>query len=194
MANVRLFLALTLLVRVGLRAEPQDQPRVLSVCDALRSVERLSTRMVTIRGFVGWSRPHGLQVIGQEGMGSAELVCPGAQGHKRSWIPAMQLTTPEDLEADEGSVSFREKAPTLSDLGSVLCEEFIRTGTSGAIVILTGELKTRKGIRIERRGDDIIGNGFGQGGAFSALLVVRTVVAVEDVRTHAPRSLERKGP
>ncbi|MGC4055145.1 MAG: hypothetical protein QM757_40420 [Paludibaculum sp.] len=192
MANLRLFLAITLLVCVGLRAEPPDQPRVLSVCEVLKNVERLNNRMVTIRGVVGWGFRHGLHNIGQEGLDSAELICPAAQGRKRLWIPALQLTSPQNLEAHEGAVSFREKSPTLSDLAGLLRGESIRFGKSEAIVTMTGELKTRKGIRIERHGDDIIGNGFGQAGALSALLVVRTVVAVEDVQTHAPLSFERK--
>ena len=63
------------------------------------------------------------------------------------------------------------------------------TGRDVAIATITGEIKTRSNIRIQRRGDDIIGNGYGQAGACPGVLVVKTVIAAEDPETHTPMKI-----
>lgn len=157
---------------------------ILSVCEALKRIEQLNGHMVTIRGVVGWAGHHGLHARAQDGLDPYVQSCPGIQRRKRSWPPALHITSPETLESHDGTVTFQEQAPRLQDLANMLQEREQTMGKDVAIATITGEIKTRRNIRIQRRGDDIIGNGYGQAGACPAVLVVKTVIAAEDPETH----------
>jgi len=158
----------------------------LSVCEALKRIEQLNGQMVTIRGVVAWIGRHGVSAIAQYGLDPYVQPCPGIHRRKRSWPPALHITSPQALESLEGTVAFQEQAPRLRDLANMLREREQATGKDAVIATIAGEIKTRKNIRIRRRGDDIIGNGYGQVGACPGVLVVKTVIAAEDPETHTP--------
>jgi len=162
------------------------EPEILSVCGALKEIERLNGKMVTIRGLVGWGLRHGVRVMAQDGLDPYSQSCPGVDRRKRTWPPALDIRSPGDLERQDAPASFRAEPPTLNDLANALRQRKEATGRDVAIVTITGEVRTRSNIKIQHRGDDIIGNGFGQTGALPAMLIVKTVVRLEDPETQKP--------
>lgn len=173
-------------------AQSSHPPQVVSVCDVLKSIEQLNGKTVTLRAVVGWIGHHGVQAISQDGLDPYVHSCPGIQRNKRSWPPALAITSPSKLEPDERAVVFREQAPSLSDLAVALRERERITGKDVAIATITGEIRTRAGLKIRHHGDDIFGNGYGQTGALPGLLIVKTIVAVEDPETHVPLRIDGK--
>ncbi len=180
------FLVLTLVVfSCGTMAwgASSAEPEVLSVCTALKQIERLNGKIVTIRGVVGWVGHHGVRAMSQDGLDPYTQSCRGVDRRKRTWPPALDIRAPEDLEGQDAPAKFQEQPPTLNDLANTLREREEATGRDVAIATITGEVRTRSDIKIRRRGDDIIGNGYGQGGALPGMLIVKTVVSLEDSET-----------
>jgi hypothetical protein len=175
-------------------ADSSQAPEVLSVCDALKVIERLNGKIVTIQGVVGWSQRHGVQAMAQFGLDPYTQSCPGVSRRKRTWPPVLQFASPEDLEQDEAPSKFLARPPTLDDLARALRQREEATGKDTAIATITGEIRTRSNIRIQHRGDDIIGNGYGQAGASPALFIVQTVVNLIDPETRKPLALSTPNP
>jgi hypothetical protein len=173
---------------------PRDKgPIVLSVCDVLRDIETLNGRTVTVRGTIAWTQRHGISEFVQEGLADPYAQrCPGMQGRKRSWPPALHVSSPRNLDRDETSVTFQEQHPDLSDLAATLRDHQQRLGREVFVATITGEVRTRENVRIKRRGDDIIGNGYGQGGSCPGLLIFKTIVGVEDLETHKSLPIRRR--
>jgi hypothetical protein len=171
-----------------------QEPVVLSVCAALKNIERLNGKLITIKGVVGWDLRHGMNAISQAGVDPYTEPCPGIQRRKRTWPPALDIRSPQEVETQDRVPALKEKAPTLDDLGYTLRQRKRATGKDVALATLTGEVRTRKDIKIHRRGEDIIGNGYGQVGALPAILIVKTVISVEDPETHDSVAILRSAP
>ena len=162
------------------------EPEVLSVCAALKEIERLNGKIVTVRGVVAWVGHHGVKAMSQDGLDPYTQNCSGIGRRKRTWPPALDIRSPGDLERQDTPAKFHEQPPTLDDLATTLREREEATGREAAIATITGEIRTRSDIKIQRRGDDIIGNGYGQAGALPGMLIVKTVIFLEDPETRKP--------
>ena len=169
-------------------------PEVLSVCAALKDIARLNGKIVTIRGVVGWVGHHGVKAISQDGLDPYTQSCPGVDRRKRTWPPALDIRSPGDLERQDAPAKFQEQPPTLNDLANTLRERVEATGRDVAIATITGEVRTRGDIKIQRRGEDIIGNGYGQAGAMPGMLIVKTVVSLEDPETRKSLAVPTSKP
>jgi hypothetical protein len=177
---------------LGLAARPPEKEVttkrlaiVLSVCDVLKNIETLNGQMITVRALIGWNQRHGITALAQENLDPYVQRCPGIGKPKKSWPPILQLESPKTLGAEDGAVTFTEKAPGLADIIATIREHERRTGKNVLIVTITGEIKTRSNMEIRRRGDDIVGNGYGQAGACPGLMVLETVLTAADPETHA---------
>jgi hypothetical protein len=184
MIRVRILSLLAFSCATKLWAAASPEPEVLSVCAALKNIERLTGKLITIKGVVAWDRHHGMNAISQAGIDLYTEPCPGIERRKRTWPPALEIRSPQEVEHQDPAVAFKEEPPTLEDLASTVRKREEAIGKDVAVATITGEVRTRKGIKIQRRGDDIIGNGYGQAGALPAMLIVKTVISVEDAETH----------
>jgi hypothetical protein len=170
------------------------EPEVLSVCTALKEIEHLNGKIVTIRGVVGWVGHHGVKAMSQDRLDPYTQSCPGVDRRKRTWPPALDIRSPEDLERQDAPAKFQEQHPTLNDLANALRERDEATGRGVAIATITGEIRTRSDIKIQRRGDDIIGNGYGEAGALPGMLIVKTVIILEDPETRKSLPVPTSNP
>ena len=167
---------------------PEGDGRAYSVCEVLKNIEKLNGQVVTVRAVFGWTLRHG-GGLAQEGLDPYVQPCPGIDRSKRKWPPALHIASPDSIGGPDGPVSFREQAPGYSDLIKTVQDHERKTGRDVVIATITGEIRTRKHVQIQRHGDDIVGNGYGQAGACPAVLIVKTIVAAEDPETHRPLSL-----
>lgn len=163
---------------------PQTRGRVLSVCDVLKNIEKLNGQVVTVRAIFGWTQRHG-GGLAQEGLDPYVQRCPSIDRRKKTWPPALHVTSPDALDIRDGPVSMLEEIPGYRELVRTMQDHERATGKDVLVATITGEVRTRKHLVIERRGDDIIGNGYGQVGACPAVLIVKMIVATEDAETHA---------
>jgi hypothetical protein len=147
----------------------------------LKNIEELNGQVVTVRAVFGWTQRHG-GGLAQEGLDPYVQRCPSIGRRKRVWPPALHVTTPDALDIRDGPVSMREETPGYRDLVRTMQDHERTTGKDVLVATITGEVRTRKHLVIERRGDDIIG---GQVGACPAVLIVKMIVAAEDAETHA---------
>lgn len=168
------------------------EPEVLSVCEALKAVERLNGKIIAIQGVVGWVGHHGVQAIVQPGLDPYTQSCPGIARQKRTWPPMLFITAPEYLEQHDVPAKFQARPPTLRDLADTLRQREKATGKDVAIATIIGEIRTREDIRVRHRGDDIIGNGYGQVGASPAMLIVQTVTSLIDPDTRKPLQISTR--
>jgi hypothetical protein len=96
----------------------------------------------------------------------------------RIWWSAIWLSSADDPNLEGGPLSFREEPPTLGDL--IKQQQNAKGNNAGRVFVATiiGQIRTRKDLKIVRapygRGDTM-GNGYGVGGAFPAVLIVKTI-------------------
>jgi len=149
-----------------------DAARPMSVCQALRDVKRLNGRLVAVRGLFHFTRRHGGWILDTSARGEP---CPNMPRQARIWQSAIWLESVEESNLNDSPVWFSEESPKYAD---IISESEQLTGKPVDIAVtFIGEIRTRKGLRIvpapSDRGDTM-GNGYGVGGAFPAVLVVKT--------------------
>lgn len=97
------------------------------------------------------------------------------------WWSGIWLESVANPNLDGGSVRFAEERPSYHDLIEV-SDDLNKGDERNMLVTLVGEIRTKKNLVIVRAPDDrgdTMGNGYGVGGAYPAMLVVKTF---EDVR------------
>ena len=146
----------------------------LSVCEALRDLKHLNGRMVAVRGAFHYSHRHGGWLLDQHLKGDP---CANMSRKSRIWWSAIWLGALRDPNLEGGPVHFEEEPPTYSDLIQRLDKAERNKENQTFTVTLIGEIRTKKNLTIvpapSDRGD-VMGNGYGEGGAYAAMLVVKT--------------------
>jgi hypothetical protein len=145
----------------------------LSVCDVLRGLKSLDGQVVTVRGVFSFNRRHGgnLSEPGLDGF----MPCPNMPRKARIWWSAIQLESPNP-SLEGGPPTFKEESPTYADLIE-MWDGPKRKEVRRLIVTFVGEIRTKRDLLIVRapygRGNTM-GNGYGEGGALPAMLVIKT--------------------
>jgi hypothetical protein len=161
-----------------------ERTSTLSVCAALRNLKHLDGHIVSIQGTFLWSHRHGgsLSEPGLEG-----APCPKMPRKARIWWSAIKVDSPLNPNLDGGPATFNSDAISYGDLIR-MSDEQSRGQTVRLIVTFIGEIRTKPRLVIVPapygRGD-VMGNGYGEGGAYAAMLVVKTfrnVRKIEDVQ------------
>jgi hypothetical protein len=158
-----------------------SRSEVIGVCESLRRLKALNGQMVSLRGEFHFTRRHGGWLLDEQAKGRP---CDHMPKEGRIWWSAIWLGSAKDPNPEDGPVSFREESPTFDDL--IRRQENMKGSDGGQIFVATiiGEIRTKKDLKIVRtpygRGDTM-GNGYGIGGAYPALLIVKTV---RDVQVH----------
>ena len=166
-------LALTPCVVLG--QTTQNQPITpLTVCQALRDLKNLSAKMVAARGRFHFTHRHGGWVLDAQLNGNP---CRKMPPKARIWLSGIALDSGENPNLADGPVAFKEETPTDTDLIKLLNDRSMNAQEPALIVRLIGEIRTKKNLVVvpapSGRGDTM-GNGYGVGGAFPALLVIQT--------------------
>ena len=151
----------------------------VSVCDVLSNLDRYRGRLITVRGILRGGTRHGWFL--EDNIG--DKPCASVGGLSRTWPPDIalaQFTFGSDLE--DGPASFQ--SDTLQ-IDAMLSEpkRLVQGRTDLMIVVtLTGELRSRKGIRISRTKEGWYeGDGYAQSGQYPALLVIKKAESVRVV-------------
>jgi hypothetical protein len=171
----RILVVLLLLIPEIARAEASTTAEpVLTVCDVLQKLNSLRGKMVAVRGVVveTWDQVHGPYVRADNLRG------PSCLGVPDTWRSVILLDRPTPDGSGTFSASydrsfrFQEQPPTLTAL---LARMRAEGPNSDYIVTLIGELVTKKDLSIVRLPNGLVkGNGY-SGGAFPAVLLVKTV-------------------
>jgi hypothetical protein len=163
---------------------PPTKP--VGVCEALRQVKSLNGQMVSVRGFFHFTHRHGGWILDQGANGSP---CPKMPRKARIWWSGIWLESAGDPNLEGGPVSFAEEQPRYSDLIK-MSDDLNKGDERNMLVTLVGEIRTKKNLIIVRapydRGDTM-GNGYGEGGAFPAMIVVKTFQDVQFVAKPNPQ-------
>ncbi len=161
--------------------------RPTTVCGVLTHLSRYRGKLIAVRGVL-MGAYHG-QFI-QDAYGHEP--CEGVRRLGYSWPPALaitQYTTGSDVE-DGPAILESNTEEIKAALGEG--ERQVKGDPSLAIrATFVGELRARKGIQISRTAEGWYqGTGYGQGGQYPALLVLKTVrdVKVVDKDTLGGRS------
>jgi hypothetical protein len=165
-----------------------DHAKPLTVCEALRNLKTMNGKIVAVRGTFHFTHQHGGWILDTEkNVGP----CSKMPRKARIWWSAIWLNSANNPSLDDGPVNFKEEPPTYGDL--IKISDDLNTGhvDHGLVVTLVGEIRTKKNLVIVRapsgRGDTM-GNGYGVGGAFAAVLIVKTArdVKPSDAKTPDP--------
>jgi hypothetical protein len=102
--------------------------------------------------------------------------CPGIKDHRRSWPAMLAVTGTRD------SFVRSERVPAF-DTPDRWNEQAVLLGAHErrVRVVLLGEIRSRRGIRIVNDGEDWYGNGYGHFGAYGVQLVVRELKHAEAI-------------
>jgi hypothetical protein len=140
--------------------------------------------MVTVRGTFHFTRRHGGWLLDQHMKGDP---CANMSRKARIWWSAIWLSSVRDPNLEGGLVHFEEEPPTYSDIIQRLDRTERNSDNQTFLVTLIGEIRTKKDLIIipapAGRGD-VMGNGYGEGGAYAAMLIVKTardIVSPDDV-------------
>ena len=158
-----------------------SRSEVIGVCESLRRLRTLNGQMVLLRGEFHFTPRHGGWLLDEQAKGRP---CDHMPKESRIWWSAIWLGSANDPNPEDGPVSFREESPTFDDL--IRRQQNVKGSDDGQIFVVTiiGQIRTKKDLKIVRapygRGDTM-GNGYGVGGAYPALLIVKTV---RDVQFH----------
>jgi hypothetical protein len=151
---------------------PDDAANPMSVCQVLRDVKRLNGRLVAIRGLFHFTRRHGGWILDATARGEP---CPNMPKHARIWMSAIWLESVEEAKLNDGPVRFTERSPKYTD--AIRESERVVAENVDLTATFIGEIRTPRNLKIVPapygRGDTM-GNGYGVGGAFPAVLVVKT--------------------
>jgi TonB family protein len=157
---------------------PIPAPKPLTVCEALRDLTNLNGRKVAVRGLFRFTHRHGGWIVDQTANGNP---CRRMPRKARIWWPGIWLGSVKNPNIDNGPVSLVEERPTYDDLIKA-SDDLNRGDEHNLVVTLIGELRTKKNLVIVRapydRGDTM-GNGYGVGGAYPAMLVVKAFLDVQ---------------
>src|SRR5579872_1507197 len=157
--------------------------RILSVCDVLRDLPALVGTLITVRGAFGWDFQHGFGgSLAEFGLDPYKSHCSHAPRSETSWPPWIKVESVDYRDPEERPVNFGEASPRYREVVDIIIAYGKRNRSEEFAVTFTGEIRSRSSLVIERSGDDIVGNGYGQAGAWPALLIVKTVVGAEDLR------------
>jgi hypothetical protein len=157
----------------------------LTVCEALRNLKHLNGKMVSVRGAFHFTHRHGGWLLDQRLNGDP---CANMSRKSRIWWSALWLGSVGDPKLEGGPVDFEEERPTYSDLIQRIDDLEQKTKNQTFTVTLIGEIRTKKDLTIvpapSGRGD-VMGNGYGVGGAYAAMLIVKTArdIVPGDVKT-----------
>jgi hypothetical protein len=170
----RLIVVLLILIPEIARAESSSTAEpVLTVCEVLQRLHDLRGKMIAVRGSVveTWLTS-GPYVRAEDLRGPA---CPGVPD---TWRPVILLDRPTSDGSGTFSAeydrpfSFQEQPPTLTAL---LAQMRAEGPNSDYVATVIGELVTKEDLSIIRLRNGLVkGNGY-QGGAFPAVLLVKTV-------------------
>jgi hypothetical protein len=157
--------------------------KVLSVCEALRDVGKLNRKMVAIRGWFTFTHRHGGYLTDQKQEGRP---CKNVPRYARNWLSAIRLDSTSNPNLDDGPVTFSAESPTYSDLIDRFKNSNRDVGYDPKVLVtLMGEIRTKNRLRIVSSTDgDTVGNGYGDAGAFAAVLVVKTCLDAEARPAH----------
>jgi hypothetical protein len=158
-----------------------SRSEVIGVCEALRRLKTMSGQMVSLRGEFHFTSQHGGWLLDEQAKGKP---CGHMPKESRIWWSAIWLGSANDPNPEDGTVNFREEPPTFDDL--IRRQQNVQGSDDGQILVVTilGQIRTKKDLKIVRAPyghGDTMGNGYGVGGAYPALLVVKTV---RDVQVH----------
>jgi hypothetical protein len=164
---------------------PDIPMQTLSVCEALRDLKHLNGKLVAVRGAFQFTHRHGGWLLDQSLNGNP---CANMSRKSRIWWSAIWLGSAGDPNSEGGLVHFKEEMPTYSDLIQRIDDLEQKTKNQTFTVTLIGEIRTKKDLTIvpapSGRGD-VMGNGYGVGGAYAAMLIVKTArdIVLGDVKT-----------
>jgi len=156
------------------QVKPNTPMKPLTVCEALRDLKKLNGKMIAIHGVFHFTQRHGGWILDQSASGGP---CPNMPRKARIWWSGIWLVSVGDVNIDGGSVSFTEERPLYHDLVKEY-DHHDKGSERNMLVTLIGEIRTKKNLLIVRAPDDrgdTMGKGYGVGGAFPAMLVVKTV-------------------
>lgn len=148
----------------------QDTP--LSVCDVLSHLDRYRGKMVVLRGVLRGGY-HGQVIVDATGL----RVCSQLEHVGHDWPAAIAVTQwQEGDDIEDGPASFESN---VDEIRNRLADAQRRTRENSNFEILAtfqGELRSRKDVTISRTAEGWLwGTGYGQGGQYPALLVLKTV-------------------
>ena len=159
---------------------PANRP--VTVCEVLTKVDVYRGKIITLRAILRGGR-HGEFLQDANG----DEPCEGVSKHGHAWPPAVAITQyTRGSDVEDGPATFESDT---EEIRTALAEarDQVR-GHSGLAIVatFTGQLRARKDIQIVRDSDrGYYGTGYGQGGQYPALLVLK---AVRDV------NVVKKGP
>ncbi len=146
----------------------------LTVCEALRSLKKLAGTTVAVRGEFRYTHRHGGYLL-EPNLNAKP--CRTMPRSAREWSSGIRLESPQSPAPESGPTSLTTESPSYGDLISMLLEQRNDESLATLTVTLVGEIRTKRDLVIvpaPAGGGDMTGNGYGVGGAFPALLVVKT--------------------
>lgn len=160
-------------ISVVMSATPRRSAnRRVTVCEVLTNLDLYQGKIITLKAILRGGR-HGEFLQDANG----DEPCEGVSKHGHAWPPALaiaQYTRGSDVE--DGPAAFESDT---EEIRTALAEarDQVR-GRSGLAIVatFTGQLRARKDIQIVRDPErGYYGTGYGQGGQYPALLVLKTV-------------------
>src|SRR5437016_4740230 len=157
---------------------PDTPMQALSVCEALRNLKDLNGRMVAVRGAFHFTHRHGGWLLDVSSKGDP---CANMSRKSRIWWSAIWLDSVGNPNLEGGPVHFKEEPPTYSDLIQRIDNPEQKAENRNFTVTVIGEIRTKKNLTIipapYGRGD-VMGNGYCVGGAYAAMLIVKTAIDI----------------
>jgi hypothetical protein len=93
------------------------------------------------------------------------------------WWSGIKVDSPLNPSLEGGPANFEMNPPTYNDLVKIGEDQNLKGEGAPILVTLVGEIRTRKNLVIVRAPywkGNVMGNGYGESGAFPAMLVVKT--------------------
>ena len=159
---------------------PRSANRPVTVCEVLTNLDLYQGKIITLRAILRGGR-HGEFLQDANG----DEPCEGVSKRRRAWPPAVAVTQyTRGSDVEDGPATFESDT---EEIATALAEGRSQVGQNSHLAIIatfTGELRARKDIQIVRHPDGwYYGTGYGQGGQYPALLVLKTVRDVRVVKT-----------
>ena len=158
--------------------------RPVTVCEMLTNLDLYRGKIIAVRAILRGGR-HGEFL--QDAYGDEP--CEGVSKRGHAWPPAVAITQyTRGSDVEDGPATFESDT---EEIRTALAEarDQVRVHSGLAIVAtFTGELRARKDIQIVRDPEGgYYGTGYGQGGQYPALLVLKTVRDVNIVKKGTAR-------
>lgn len=170
--------AIVIGLTAGLAHAGRNREAPLGICNVLSHLSEYRGKMVQLRGVLRGGY-HGQFIVDATG----SQICSQLERTGHHWPAAIAITQwQEGDDVEDGPAPFESN---VEEIASTLADARRRVRENSTLEIVAtfeGELRSRKDVTISRTAEGWLwGTGYGQGGQYPALLVLKTVRDVKAV-------------